>query len=117
MEDLLVDSEILYSDEGGNVERWLEPRNKFFAFAIACVLLSIAFHYSYLCGYSSCILLLPSFHHFHYRFLLISIRRLLSTSTHNLEKLRGEVLEPFTENSTSILVLSDRFASFVISSF
>jgi len=69
-----VDSEILHSGEGGDVERWLKPRHKFFVFAIAYVLLSIAFHYSYLYGCSSCILLLLSFHHFHYRSLLISIR-------------------------------------------
>ena len=117
MKDPLVDSEILYSCEGGDVKRWLEPQNKFFVFAIACVLLSIAFHYSHLCGCSSCILLLLSFHHFYYRSLLISIRRQLSTSTHNLEELSGDVLESFTGNSASILILSDRFASFIISSF
>ena len=62
MEDPLVDSEILHSGEGGDVERWVESRNKFFVFAIACVLLSIAYYFSYLCGCSSCILLLLSFH-------------------------------------------------------
>ena len=43
MEDTLEDSEILHSGEGGDVERWLEPRNNSFLFLIACVLLSIAF--------------------------------------------------------------------------
>ena len=62
VEDPLEDSEILHSGEGGDVERWLKPRHKFFVFAIAYVLLSIAFHYSYLYGCSSCILLLFSFH-------------------------------------------------------
>jgi len=57
----LVDSEILHSGEGIDVERWVELWNKFFVFAIACVLLSIAYHYSYLCGCLSCILLLLSF--------------------------------------------------------
>ena len=42
MKDLLVDSEILHSGEGGDVERWLESRNKFFVFAIACLLISIS---------------------------------------------------------------------------
>jgi len=56
VEDPLVDSEILHSGEGGDIERWLEPRNNSFVFAFACVLLSIAFHYSYLCNYLSCIL-------------------------------------------------------------
>ena len=62
MEDPLVDSKILHSGEGENVKRWLEPQNKFLVFAIACVLLFIAYHYSYLCGYLSCIPLLLSFH-------------------------------------------------------
>ena len=57
MEDPLEDSEILNSGEGGDVEWWLEPRNNSFVLAIACVLLSIAFDYSYLCNCSSCILL------------------------------------------------------------
>jgi len=42
MEDPLVDSEILYSGEGGDVERWLEPQNKFFVFVITCLLISIS---------------------------------------------------------------------------
>ena len=45
MEDPLEDSEILHSDEGGDVERCLESRNNFFMFAFACVLLSIAFQF------------------------------------------------------------------------
>jgi len=56
VEDPLEDSEILHSGEGRDVERWLEPQNNSFVFAITCVLLSIAFHYSYLCSSSSCIL-------------------------------------------------------------
>ena len=43
MEDPLEDNEILHSGEGEDIERWLEPRNNFFVFAIACVLLSIDF--------------------------------------------------------------------------
>ena len=43
MKDPLEDSEILHSGEGGDVERWLEPRNKFFVFVFACILLSIIF--------------------------------------------------------------------------
>ena len=56
MEGPLEDSEILHSGEGGDIEQWLEPRNNSFVFAIACVLLSIAFYFSYLCNYSSFIL-------------------------------------------------------------
>ena len=41
MEGPLVDSEILYSGDDGSVERWLEPRNKFFVFVITCLLISI----------------------------------------------------------------------------
>ena len=41
MEDPIVDSEIFHGGEGGDVERWLEPRNKFFMFAIACPLISL----------------------------------------------------------------------------
>jgi len=62
VEDPIVNSEILHGGEGGDVERWLEPRNKFFMFAIVClltfiffILLTLAFlvllhliHYSYL---------------------------------------------------------------------
>ena len=66
VEDPLEDSEIFHSGESENVERWFKPRNKSLVFVITCVLLSIAFHYLYLCGCSSCILLLLSFHHFHY---------------------------------------------------
>jgi len=41
----IVDSEILQSGEGGEVEQWLEPRNKFFVFAIALSLsLLLLFH-------------------------------------------------------------------------
>ena len=43
MEDPIIDSEILHGGEGGDVERWLKPRNKFFVFAIACLLLYISF--------------------------------------------------------------------------
>ena len=44
MEDPIVDSEILHGREGGDVERWLEPWNEFFVFAIACLLISIFLH-------------------------------------------------------------------------
>ena len=62
MEDPFEDSEILYSGEGGDIERWLEPQNKSFVFAFACVLLSIAFYFLYLCGCSSCVISLLAFH-------------------------------------------------------
>ena len=35
MEDSLVYSEIFHSGEGGDVEQWLESRNKSFLFVIA----------------------------------------------------------------------------------
>ena len=35
VENPFVNSEILHGGEGWDVERWLEPRNKFFVFAIA----------------------------------------------------------------------------------
>ena len=38
MKDPLVDSEILHSGEGGDVEQWLEPRNNSFLFAIVSIL-------------------------------------------------------------------------------
>ena len=62
MEDSIMDSEILYGGEGGDVERWLEPRNKSFVFAFACALLSIAFYFSYLCSCLSCLISLLAFH-------------------------------------------------------
>jgi len=46
-----VDSEILHGGEGGDVERWLKSRNKFFMFVIACLLNSISFFCLHLCCY------------------------------------------------------------------
>ena len=62
VKNLLVDGKILHSGEGGNVERWLEPRNKSFMFEFAFVLLSIAYYFSYLCGYSFCLISLLAYH-------------------------------------------------------
>jgi len=62
MENPLKANEILHSGEGRDVERWLESRNNSFVFAIACVLLSIVFYFSYLCGCSSYLLSLLAFH-------------------------------------------------------
>ena len=62
VEDPLEDSEILHSGEGGDVERWLEPRNKSLVFAIACILLSVAFYISYLRSCLSCLIPLLEFH-------------------------------------------------------
>jgi len=80
MEDPLEDSEILYSGEGGDVERWLEPQNNSLVFTIACILLSITFYISYLCKYSSYFIIHLTFfhclyfiHHFHYQSIPISI--------------------------------------------
>jgi len=49
MKDTIVDGEILHGDKSENVEWCLEPRNKFFEFAMACLLISISFHCLHLC--------------------------------------------------------------------
>ena len=56
-------------------------------FIHTCVVVHLAYYY---CSHFIII---------HFRSLLISTSRKLSTSTHNLEELRGEVLEPFDFNS------------------
>ena len=85
MEDPLVDSEILHSGEGGDVERWLEPRNKSFVFAIDFLLLFIALHF-YLVIYLVCTSLLHPFITCISRSLLITTRKQLRASTYNLEE-------------------------------
>ena len=60
MEDPIVDSEILHGGEGGDVERWLEPRNKFFTLLILALLFTCTF-YLLLALHSS----LHYFHHSH----------------------------------------------------
>jgi len=47
MKDPIVDSEILHGSEGGDVDWWLKPWNRFFMFVIACLLISISLHYLY----------------------------------------------------------------------
>ena len=56
MKDPLKDSEIVHSAEGGDVERGSNIGTNSFVFVIACILLSIVFHFSYMCNCSSCIL-------------------------------------------------------------
>jgi len=85
MEDPIVDSEILHGGEGGDVERWLEPRNKFIVIVIACLLIFISLYCLHLCCYSlaystlcllcihHCITLITHF----YQSILISTRRQL----------------------------------------
>jgi len=83
VEDPIVDSEILHSGEDRDVNRWLEPRNKFFVFVIACLLISISTHCLHLCCCFTCTfyLLLALHHHcitfiiLIYWSLLISTRR------------------------------------------
>ena len=117
MEDPIVDSEILHDGEGGDEKWWSNLKTIFFC---VCDCLSLDL-------YLFTLLTLVLFFHVHilfipcitfiiliYRFLLVSIRKQLSTLTHSLEEHRGEVLEPFMENSASLLILSDRFASFII---
>ena len=45
VEDPLEDSEIFHSGEGGDIERWLEPRNKSFVFAIVCLTFYCFLHF------------------------------------------------------------------------
>ena len=61
MEDPLVDSEILHSGKGGDVERWLEPRNKLLVFVIGFLIVFIALHF-YLVIPLTCTSLLLPFH-------------------------------------------------------
>ena len=104
MEDPLVDSEILYSGEGRDVERWLEPRNKFFMFVIACLLISTLMllfllhilNIVYLFCYISCYLylLLASLSSLHYIY-----HSLLSVYTH----LNKKAIEYLNSSSREIL--------------
>ena len=49
MKNSLVNSEILHSGEGGDVEQWLKPQNKSFFFAIALLsLLYLLYLYSFI---------------------------------------------------------------------
>ena len=44
-----MDSEILYSGEGRDIEQWLEPQNKSFLFTIALLFLfHLLVHYSFI---------------------------------------------------------------------
>ena len=60
MKILFVDLvKILHSGEGGDVEQWLEPRNKLLVFVIG---LLIAFHYFTFLSYdTTCFIVLISF--------------------------------------------------------
>jgi len=71
-----VDSEILHVGEGGDVERWLEPRNKFFMFVIACLLISISLYCLHLCCCFTCTFYLlfalhSSLHYLHHSHLSV----------------------------------------------
>ena len=78
MEDLLVDSEILHSGKGRDIEQWLEPQNKSFLFVIA--LLSLFFY----------LFIIHSFLSINIHLNKIAIEHLNSY----LEKSRGEVQSP-----------------------
>jgi len=61
-----VDSEILHGGEDRDIEQWLEPRNKFFVFVNACLLISIPLYCSHLyCCFTSTFYLLHYIHHSH----------------------------------------------------
>ena len=94
MEHPLVDSEILHSDEGGDVEWWLESRNKLFVFVIVGLLIPIS-TIACTCVFGSiafaihCIISIITHT---CRSLLISTRRQWNTSTY---KSRGIYEEKF----------------------
>jgi len=76
VEDPIVDGEILHGIEGWDVERWIEPRNKFFAFAITCLLISISLHCLQLCCWFTCtpyslLALHSSLHYTHHSLLSV----------------------------------------------
>jgi len=77
---------ILHSGEGGDVEQWLEPRNKLLVFAIS--FLFALYCFTFLTGDIICLLFIISIILLTciFRSLLISIRKQLRTSTHNLEE-------------------------------
>ena len=79
--------EILHGGGGGDVEWWLEPRNKLLVFAIGFLIL---LHFTFLsCDTSCCTSLLLPFHSLAFFWsLLISTRKQLCASTHNLEELK-----------------------------
>ena len=82
--------EILHDSKGGDVERWLEPRNKSFCLRLISYL-------SYLLYFHSFIDDLYSYN-----------KSALSTSNSYLEESRGRSSEPFTGHMASNLALSDR---------
>ena len=54
--------EILHGGGGGDVEQWLEPRNKFLVFAIGLLIVSFIALYFYLVISLACTSLLHPFH-------------------------------------------------------
>ena len=85
----LVDiAEILHSGEGGDVEQWLESRNKFSCVCVWFLLAPYCFTFLLLWYYLSCFSLLHSVHPLAFRSILISIRKQLSTLTHLEESKR-----------------------------
>ena len=81
--------EILHGGEGGDVDRWLEPRNKFLVFAIGFLLLIIASYcFTILSCDTSCLHF--SIHPISFicilRSSLISIRKQLRALTHKLKE-------------------------------
>ena len=80
--------EILHSGEGWDIEQWIEPQTNSLVFAIDFFLLFIALH-SYTCD-TVCLVFQYCIHFIflHFRSILISISKQLSTSTHNLEELK-----------------------------
>ena len=104
----MVDSEILHGGEGGVVERWLEPQNKSFFFAIARTSEQIFLFVISLLSLFTCLSFIYSC-----RSILISIRQQLSTSILS-RRITRRSLEPFTGNPASSLILSDRLYYFIL---
>ena len=102
MEYPLVDGEILHNGEGGDVEQWLEPQNKLLVFAIG--FLFTLYCFAFLTCVIICLLFIFALISFTCIFGLFSSQQESNCATQLiiLRNQRGEVLEPFTGNSTSI---------------
>jgi len=90
-----VHSEILHGGEGGDVERWLKPRNKSFCLWFPYCLYLLVYH----------------------SFIFVDQHSSQQDSNWAPQLLSRRITrssEPFTGNPTSILILSDRFALYIL---
>ena len=96
MEDSIMDWEIFHGGEGRDVEQWLEPPNK-----------------------SSCLRLLSCLYLFaFYSFIIVDLYSSQQVAIKHLKLLSRGITrrssEPFTGNSASSLVLSDRLYHLIL---